>query len=516
MRTKLAGLTLALAVGVTAAGCGNSDVNSGAPEPLAAPKPGGTLTVADPLVPSSLDPIASFGGGDHMSLYPIYDRLVNFDPDALTPEPGLAKSWSSPNPKTLVLNLRDGVTFQDGTPFNSEAVKFNLERAIGDKTSKIASDLATVASVDATAPLQATIHLKRADASVVMTLADRAGMMVSPTAVKKWGADYPQHPVGTGPYAVKSYQANAELDLTKNAHYWQAGKPYLDAIDFKYFSDQQTANNALQAKQADVVLNADLADVSTLKRMSGVKVVSAPSLLTDGCYLNFSRAPFNNVDARSAIAYGLDRNALNNTYAFGLAQPTSSIFPHGYWAADPTIDDTFGYDPDKAKTLLADAGYPDGLKISGLAFQDTGEVRRGEIIQEQLKKIGVDMKLDVFDTATVAQKFFTDKAYDMVCSSWSGRPDPSQTAAALLSASSFYNAGNYDAPGMAAALSAAAAAQDQASRQAALSKVSEINQKYVLWLPLLSEPNITAISDKVQGLTPNLYGKIDVSFLSLR
>ncbi|MDF6046122.1 ABC transporter substrate-binding protein [Streptomyces sp. JH14] len=512
MRTKLAGLVLV--VGLATAACGSND--SAAPADLsAAPKAGGSLTVADPLVPSSLDPIASFGGGDHMSLYPIYDRLVNFDAKTLKPEPGLATSWKFSDPKTLVLALRDGVKFQDGTPVNADAVKFNLDRAINDKTSKIASDLATVDSVKVTGPVEATIHLKQPDASIVLTLADRAGMMASPTAVKKWGADYSRHPVGAGAYVFDKYAANDQLVVQKNKDYWQAGRPYLNTITFKYFADQQTANNALQAHQADVVLNADLADVSTLKAMSGVKVLSAPSLLTGGCYINFSRAPFNNVDARHALAVAIDRKALNKSYAFGLAEPTSSIFPKGYWAADAKLDDTFAYDPDKARDLLAKAGHSGGLKITGLAFQDTGEVRRAEIIQEQLKKVGIDMKLEVFDAATVAKKFFTDKAYDIACASWSGRPDPSQTAGSLLSSTSFYNAGAYAAPGMPEALSAAAAAQTDADRVAALSKVVDLNQQSVVWLPLLSEPNVTAASDKVQGIDPNLYGKIDVSFLSL-
>ncbi len=512
MRTKLAGLVLV--VGLATAACGGT-TNSAPTDTSAAPKAGGSLTVANPLVPSSLDPIASFGGGDHMSLYPIYDRLVNFDPETLKPEPGLAVSWRFSDPKTLVLTLRDGVTFQDGTLVDADAVKFNLDRAISDKNSKIASDLATVDAVEATGPLEATVHLKQPDASIVLTLADRAGMLASPTAVKKWGADYSQHPVGAGAYVFDKYAANDQLVLQKNKDYWQPGKPFLDTITFKYFADQQTANNALQARQADVVLNADLADVSTLKAMSGVQVHSAPSLLTDGCYLNFSRAPFDDVNARRAVAVAIDREALNKSYAFGLAVPTSSIFPKGYWAADDKLDATFGYDPEQARDLLAEAGHSDGLKITGLAFQDTGEVRRAEIIQEQLKKVGIDMKLEVFDAATVAKKFFTDKAADIVCASWSGRPDPSQTAGSLLSSTSFYNAGGYAAPGMPEALSAAAAGQTAADRAAALSKVSGLNQQYVVWLPLLSEPNITAVSDKVQGLVPNLYGKVDVSFLSL-
>jgi peptide/nickel transport system substrate-binding protein len=510
VRIKVAGIVLAVALAATA--CGG---NGGGPDTTSAPKAGGALKVAAALPPSSLDPIAGTNGGDQVSLYPIYDRLINLDPAALTPQPGLATAWKYTDPKTLVLTLRDGVTFHDGTPFNAEAVKFNLERDLDPAVSKNVSDLSNIESVDATGPHEVTIHLKQPDASLVLTLADRAGMVVSPAAVQKWGKAYNQHPVGTGAYTFGEYVPNDHLLVKKNDHYWQAGKPYLDQITFKYITDQRTRNNALQAHDVDLVFNINLADLSTLKTVSGIQVVSAPSLLIDGCYVNFSREPFNKLEARRALAIAIDRDELNKSLAFGQAKPTSEIFPAGYWAADPSLNDTFAYNADKARDLLKQAGYANGLSIKGLVFQDTAEVRKSEIIQAQLKKVGINMTFDVYDAATVAKKFFTEKGADFVCASWSGRPDPSQTAGSLLSAKSFYNAGNYAAPGMADALSAAAAAQSQDARKAAFSKVIQLNQEYVMWIPLLNEPNVTAVSGKVKGATPSLYGKMDISFLSL-
>ena len=512
MRKKVAGVVLAMCFVMTA--CGGGDGESPA-DSDAAPEVGGELTVASPLAPSSLDPIAGSSGGDQMSLYPIFDRLVNFDPDTLEPLPGLATSWEYSDPKTLVLTLQDGVTFQDGTPFDAEAVKASLERAMDPDASVVAADLAMIDSIDASGPLEVTVNMNRPDASLVLILADRAGMIVSPTAVKEEGEDFAMHPVGAGPYSFDEYVANDRMVLTKNEDYWQDGKPYLDQITFKYFTDQKTANNALQGKQVDLVLNVDLADISTLETMAGVEVVSAPSLLTDGCYFNFSRPPFDSVEARRAVAFAIDREAMNKSYAFGAAIPTSDVFPDGYWAADPDLQGTFAHDPDQARDLLAEAGLGDGVSITGVTFQDTGEVRKAEIIQQQLKEVGIDMKFDVFDPATVAQKFFTDKEYDMACASWSGRPDPSQTANSLFSSSSFYNAGAYAAPGMDEALAAAASAQTQDERAAAFSEVSSLNQEYMMWVPFLSEPNVTAVNDNVQGVEPNLYGKIDVSFLSV-
>jgi peptide/nickel transport system substrate-binding protein len=479
------------------------------------PKAGGELTVADPLPPTSLDPILGTSGGDQMALYTIYDRLINFNAATLDPEPGLATAWHYTNPTTLVLTLRQGVTFSDGTPFNAAAVQFNLMRAATLQTSVEAADLASLSSVQVTGQYQATLHLKQPDAAMVLTLADRAGMMASPTAVKEWGANYGSHPVGTGPYVFSQYVPNVKLVVTKNPHYWQAGKPYLNGITFDFFTDQQTANNAVEDHQAQVELNVALSDVSTLKAVPGLNVVSAPSLYIDGCYINTSLPPLNNILVRQAIAVALNRAALNQVFAFGQATPASQFYPSGYWAFDPAAANAFAYNPTQAHNLLKQAGYPNGVTIKGLGYQTSAEARLLQVIQQQLKSSGINMTFSLPQVATAAEDFFVTKTYNLICSSWSGRPDPSQTATELLSSASFYNAGAYSPPGMAAALAAAAGDQTQAGRAAALRTIDTLNQKYVVWLPLLAEPNVTAIDSTVHGLVPNLYGKVDVSFLWL-
>ena len=242
---------------------------------------------------------------------------------------------------------------------------------------------------------------------------------------------------------------------------------------------------------------------------------SAALAVADDCYFNFSRPPFDSVEARQAIALAIDRDALNKSYAFGEAEPTSEVFPAGYWAADPDLQDTFAHDTDKAKELLAEAGHPDGLRSPGSTVQDTGEVRKMEIYQEQLKEVGIDMTFEVIDPATVAQKFFTEHSYDIAAPAGAADPTRARPRAACSRARRSSTPASYAAPGMDDALAAAAAGQTQETRAEAFSKVTELNQEYVLWLPFLSEPNVTAIDDKVRGLTPNAYGKIDVSFLSV-
>src|SRR5262245_28333985 len=155
----------------------------------ATPKRGGILRISAPANPSSLDPTTGGAGSDHAFLFTMYDTLTEWDFETLKPKPGLAESWSFSDPTTLVLNIRSGVTFHDGTPGDAEAVKFNLERNKGDAKSNIKADLASVDTVAVTGPMQVTLKLKNADAALPGILSDRAGMMVSPAALKASGAD---------------------------------------------------------------------------------------------------------------------------------------------------------------------------------------------------------------------------------------------------------------------------------------------------------------------------------------
>ena len=480
--------------------------------PSETPVEGGEITVIHPTDSSSLDPISGNSGNDHMSLYPLYDRLLNFDPETLEATPGLAASWDQPDPQTLVLQLQDGVTFHDGTPFDAEAVAFNLNRALTLETSTVKADLAMIESVEATGPLEVTVHMNRPDASLLLILADRPGMMVSPTAAEASGAEFGLNPVGTGPFKFTEWLTGDRLVVEKNPDYWQEGKPYLDKITFRYISEVQTVSNALRTHEADVALKLASSEVETLD-VDGLGIEVNPSLGVTVCYFNFSRPPFDDARVRRAVSFAVDRDAINQALAYGLAEPASEVFPPGYWAADPDLASTFTLDLDQARALLSEAGLADGVSIKGLTYTGTAQTRLMEIMQAQLAEVGIDMSVEQVDVGAATSAFFEKLGHDLYCAGWSGRPDPSQTTNSLFAPDAFYNAGKYESPGMAAALEEAGATQDHDARAEAFSEIIRMSQDDALLLPLLHQPDITAVYDDIGGFTPNLYGKVDVSFL---
>jgi peptide/nickel transport system substrate-binding protein len=516
-RRGLAAVAALAAAGLLAAACSSSapassNASSTQSAPAGTPQHGGTLTTITPGAPSSLDPILGGSGGDQYSLYPIFDRLVNFTPD-LKPIPGLATSWSYPSPATLVLNLRSGVKFQDGTPFNAAAVKFNLDRARTLKTSTVLPDLAPITAVDVTSPLQVTIHLSAPDTALPLILADRAGMMSSPAAVKKEGASYALHPVGTGPFEVSSYVPNASLKLVKNPHYWQAGKPYLNGIDISYITDGQTEVNSVVAGQTDFATTIAPNYVTTLKNNPAVVVSSAQSLGFDGCYFDFAHSPFNKLAARQAIQAALNPKAISNALYFGLGEAATQFFPKGYWAYEPSLATPL-YNPAKAKQLARSAGLT-GMTITGLGYEAANQSRKLQIIQSQLAAVGIKMNITIEEVGAAVQNFYIGHKFDIFCSGWSGRPDPSETFGSLIAASSFYNAGNYAPSNVNALIAAGQKSASTAARRAAYLPLAQLVKAQALWMPLVFDPAVNIYLPKVKGFTPNLYGKIDISFLWL-
>jgi ABC-type transport system substrate-binding protein len=479
------------------------------------PISGGTLRMVHVSNPSSLDPHTGGSGGDHVSLYPLYDRLVNFSADKLEPQPGLAESWNYPDPLTLVLNLRQGVTFQDGTPFNADAVKYNLDRAKTLPKSTVKAETGSISSVDVTGPYTVTAHLSRPDSALILILADRAGMMVSPTAAAAAGDGFAQHPVGTGPFSFVEWRPGDRLVLKKNPNYWQAGKPYLDGISIRYLTDSQTGNNALLADEADFKTSVEPADVDNLKRQSGIVVSSAPSLFVDMCYGNFGSGPWTDVRFRQAVNYAIDRSAMNAALLFGEGSPAAQIVPEKHWAYQTNLANPWPHDAAKAKQLLAQAGLT-GTTLRVLSPDGPGYQRRDEVMQAQLKEVGINMTIDIMETGASAKSFFEGLSHDMYCSGWSGRPDPNQSMSSIYSSKGYFNAGKYVAPKLDELIAAAAASPDIPTRAKAYGPLTSAIQEQALTVPIEFRPSINGMRSRVKGFEPNLYGKPDVSFLWIK
>jgi len=476
----------------------------------ATPKRGGTLRISAPANPSSLDPATGGAGSDHAFLFTMYDTLTEWDFETLKPKPGLAESWSFSDPTTLVLNIRAGVTFHDGTPLDAEAVKFNMERNKSDPKSNIKADLAAMDSVAVTGPMQVTLKLNTPDAALPGILSDRAGMMVSPAALKASSAgNVTRTPVGAGAYVFVSWADGEKIVVKRHEKYWKPNRPYPDGIEFSIIPELTTGARSVTAGQNDLIYQLPPRQKAIVERASSVKVFNGPTLYVFQIFLNWAKPPFDNLKVRQAFNFAVDRESFVKAALAGLAEPAYMNLPKAHWAYDKSVAGLYPYDPDKARKLLAEAGFKEGSVIEIVGYNDQDSVQRQEILIEQFRKVGMNIKFLNAPIAEASAAFFgAEKRGSGILAAWTGRPDPSLTYSLMFTKDAYYNGGRAPVPPeLDAAIKASRASEDIEVRRKAFSTVQQLVMENAFVLPLAFQFELVAMNKKVQGYRPNLLGK---------
>jgi peptide/nickel transport system substrate-binding protein len=327
------------------------------------------------------------------------ETLTRLD-KASTPVPWLATGWKvSDDLKSITLTLQKGVKFHDGTDFNAQAAKWNLDNYIASKR----SELKSVASVDVLDDSTIKLNLANFDNAIMANLSSFAGLMVSPTAYQKNGEAWAlNNPVGTGPFKFVSWNKDVNIKFSRFDDYWQKGKPYLDGIEFAFVQDSLTQVMLLKSGGADVLLNVGAQQVADLQASGNFKVaefMGGPigGFVGDSANPN---SPFANIKVRQAVSYAIDSAAIAKAMGYGHYVTTGQFGAPGFWWYNPDVAG-YPYNPDKAKQLLTEAGYTSPLKTK-LSI-DTNPQNRDVFVavQAYLKKVGVDAELEINDAGKV-------------------------------------------------------------------------------------------------------------------
>ena len=476
----------------------------------ATPKRGGILRISAPANPSSLDPATGGAGSDHAFLFTMYDTLIEWDFETLKPKPGIAESWKFTDPNTLVLNIRAGVTFHDGTPLDAEAVKFNLERNKSDPKSNIKADLASMASAEVTGPMQVTVKLSTPDAALPGILSDRAGMMVSPTALKASSAgNVARTPVGAGAYSFVSWADGEKIVVKRNEKYWKPNRPYPDGIELSIIPELTTGARSVTAGQNDLIYQLPPRQKVIVERAKDIKIVNGPTLYVFQIFLNWGKPPFDNIKVRQALNFAVERESFVKAALAGLAEPAYMNLPKAHWAYDKSVAELYPYDPDKARKLLAESGFKEGTVIEIGGYTDQDSVQRQEILIEQFRKAGMNVKFVNAPIAEASSAFFgAEKRGSGLLAAWTGRPDPSLTYSLMFTKDAYYNGGRAAVPPeLEAAIKESRASEDIELRRKAFATVQRLVMENALVLPLAFQFELVAMNKKVQGYRPNLLGK---------
>ena len=405
-----------------------------------------TLTIALREDPDVLDPTLGSAYVSRIVYAAMCDKLIDIDAH-LNPVPQLATAWAYEDPTHLVLTLRPGVTFQDGTPFDAAAVAYKIRRDQTLKGSMRVGEVNAIAAVEVIDALHVRLVLKVPSTPLLSILADRAGIMVSPAAAEAAGPDFGAHPVCAGPYAFDSRVAQDSIVLKKDPAYWDAARYHFDRVVYRPMTNPAVRVANLQAGSVDIVEQILPSDVPALQKDSRVQVMIADGLYYTGINFNIANGPgagtptATSALVRQAFEASLDRTILNQVVYDGLYTPTIQANPPSspFYVKDLVPPPR---DLARARALLKQAGVPLPVPIT-LTLPNSPDIQQAaEIVQSMAGEAGFAVKLRVLEFASALQAGYAGD-FQAFMIGWSGRVDPDGNTWQLLHTGGTFNYGHW-------------------------------------------------------------------------
>ncbi len=419
----------------------------------------GVGVVSDPV---TLDPAFSASFFENAVMYNLHETLLVAAPDG-TVQPGLA-THASPDPLRHVLTLRDGLTFHDGTRLDAAAVKANLDRYLDPATASIRkADFGPLQEVAVTGPLTVELRLSAPYAPLPLVLTNRAGMMVSPDALRRLGPDFATQAVGCGAYKFASWTKNSELVLERFDGYWRGGAGGFDRLVFRPIPDETVRLANLRSGTLQLVDAVPPQAVAGLAREAGLRVSQMPSLGFNAWSLNTTRKPFDDPRVRRAFVAAVDPEVVQRVVYFGTGRVAHGpLSPAVAWAFDKDFAPP-GHDPVRAKALLAEAGVPTPLPLTITVTNSPQMVRIAQVAQAQANEAGFRVDVRQVDPSSLIT-VLRQRDFDICMSPWSGRYDPDGNMFFYFSKGGPNNFPGYDDAEVTGWLAEARTATDPAAR----------------------------------------------------
>ncbi|MCB8839823.1 ABC transporter substrate-binding protein [Aurantimonas sp. VKM B-3413] len=429
----------------------SSDAGSYQPDPDA--KEGGSIIVTYKDDVSTLDPAIGYDWQNWSMIKSLFDALMDYVPGTTELRPALAESYDiSEDGTVFTFHLKKGVKFHNGREMTADDVKYSLDRVTNPKTQspgagffgsiKGYDDVAAgkadhLKGVEVVDPQTVKITLSRPDATFLHVMALNFASVVPQEAVEKWGADFGHHPVGTGAFKLADWTIGQQLVFQKNEDYWRDGVPYLDKITFEIGQEPIVALLRLQKGEVDIpgdgIPPAKFREVMSDPEQKA-RVVEGGQLQTGYITMNVTMPPFDKKEVREAVNMAINKDRIVqmiNNRAIPANQPLPPSMP-GY---DKSFEG-YKYDPEKAKEMLGEAGFPDGFETELFVMNTDPNPRIAQAIQQDLSEIGIKADIKALAQANVIA---AGGAKDQAPMIWSGGmawiadfPDPSNFYGPIL------------------------------------------------------------------------------------
>lgn len=441
----------------------------------------------------------------------IYDGLVALDQEGAI-QPALATVWSlSDDNLTWTFTLREGVTFHDGTEFNAEAVKINLDRILdeGNKLGTFGQWEPIVEAVNVTGPLEVQFVTKVLAGGLLTLMASGYGGIISPAAIEQFGEDLSRNPVGTGPFVFSTWEQGQSILLTGNPNYW-GGAPEIAELEFRVISEDSSRILALEAGDVDVIANVSAQNIPILRDNSALVVVQQPTYRLFYWAFNCTMDVFKDVRVRQAFNYLIDRQSLVDNVLQGVGQPADAPIPPTVTGYAPI--GTYTYDLERGQALLAEAAFP--ADWEGVAYVTEGRYymdrQVGEAIQGMLSEAGVNVRVEVLEWGAFVDAVWSAtaeseaaQARDFAQTAF-GTADPGQTFRSTLFSTYWPTAGYNEAlfadPAVDAAIEAVEQSVAEEERVAAIQALSALIFEAAPWIFSHFEQQVVGHAASVEGI----------------
>ncbi|MFD1739703.1 ABC transporter substrate-binding protein [Bacillus salitolerans] len=470
----------------------------------------------------SLDPITATDGESFKVTKNVFNTLVDYGEQDVTIRPSLATDWQvSEDGLVYTLTLREGVKFHDGTDFNADAVVYNFNRwgngtkdqfyyygsafgGFGDEEKHIIKE---VKALDAKT-VQFT--LKKPQAPFMQNLAMSPFAIASPAAIEKYGDKFNENPVGTGPFKFVEWKRNERVVIEKNPDYFVEGLPKLNKVIFVSIPDNSARVNALLSGEVHL---ADGLNNSDSNQLTGnLQAINRPSMNVGYLGLTVTRGPLKDKLVRQALNHAVDKQGIIDAFYGGQAIPAINPMPPSIKGYNDQVAD-YPYDLDKAKSLLAEAGYPDGFEMELWAmpvprpYMPDGQ-KVAEVLQASFAQIGVKANIVSFEWATYLEKARAGEA-DSFMLGWTGdNGDADNFLNTLLGGSNIdsNNYTRYDNAEVNELLAKAQSSNDAAEREDLYKQAQVIIKDEAPWIPLVHSTPLLGASANLTGFYPHPTG----------
>lgn len=490
-----------------------------APSPAAKVKRGGTLRAGfNQEWAPTLDPHSQTATPFAYEL--MYDTLVRTQLDPKTGKrtmvPALAESWEQPNPKTIVMKLRKDVVFQDGSKFNAEVAKWNLDRMKNWSKSAAKTDVEVIDTVDVVDEYTIRLNLKGAPAGILYRLSDGIAYrpwIASKAAVDRDGEDaLARRTVGSGPMQFVEWVSGDHITVKKWDNYWQKGAdgqplPYLDGALLRIIREETVAVNELRSGNVDVIIFVEPRNFSAIQSNPALDLVQFPwTGLVNYLIFNVEKAPFNNLKLRQAAVYALDREGIAKVVGLGGGLPTYYYWGPGDLGYDETLP-RYNFDMNKAKQLVKEAGFPDGVDVADDFFQVETLQRTAEAFKQTWDQAGIRTTLNLSErTAFVAKTQIGNFQVANSNRTW-GEADPDGYSYRLASTGAF-NFAQWKNPEMDKCMEEGRNTAEDAKRAEIYKRCQKIVYEQVPYENIWFAPISVGMSKKLKGWEPHFFARL--------